>query len=350
MSPSTVRPDAAKLPVPPDERFWERYSPHHEAPLSGVGSFALHFLIAGFLLLAGYLGWLGLGGHSARPSFDVVRLDDSGGGGDPRGKDENPGNGAIGREEVAENARPADRDSKPADNPERPDLPPPVAGPQEAPQVSVNSDSKHFIQLGVRSAEELSKVRLDAGKWLRDGPRPAGVGKNGPGSLGGQGPSPGPGDGVGTKPGKGKLDRRTERMMRWTLRFQNRTGDEYVRQLAGLGAILAIPKNRDGTSYWVVRDLTHRPAKLLDEDVNALNRIFWHNTRPEDVAPVLRALGVSVGASRFVAFMPQELEEKLAQDELRYRGLSEDEILETQFDVKFKNGKYVAEVAEQRRK
>ena len=28
---------ATKKPlVPPDEKFWVRYSPHHEAPLSGV--------------------------------------------------------------------------------------------------------------------------------------------------------------------------------------------------------------------------------------------------------------------------------------------------------------------------
>src|SRR5258707_1002633 len=31
--------------VPPDEKFWKRYSPHHEAPLSGVSSLTLHILI-----------------------------------------------------------------------------------------------------------------------------------------------------------------------------------------------------------------------------------------------------------------------------------------------------------------
>src|SRR5215207_7430358 len=37
--------------VPPDERFWGRYSPHGEAPLSLAGSVAVHLLVGGGLLL-----------------------------------------------------------------------------------------------------------------------------------------------------------------------------------------------------------------------------------------------------------------------------------------------------------
>ncbi len=346
--PAAAKPAAAKPPVPPDEQFWERYSPHHEAPLSGVGSFALHFLIAGFLLLAGYLGWLGLGGHNTPPPVDVVRFE-GGGGGDPRGQGDGPGDGKVGHE-VVEDAKPADRDQKPADTPARPELKDPVPMTQEPPQVAANTDPERFIKVGTDSAVALSNIGLDTKKMLRDGTTPAGAGKGGKGSGGGEGTGVGPGKGSGKGEGNLTRNQRERRMMRWTLRFQNRTGDEYVRQLAGLGAILGIPKDRAGTSYWVVRDLAHRPAKLLDEDVYALNRIFWNNTRPEDVSPVLQALGVNVRASHFVAFMPQELEEKLAEDELRFMGLSEDEIQETQFDVRFIRGKYVPVVVEQRRK
>ena len=45
----------APLPAPPEERFWKRYSPHHEFPLSAVGSFALHFLGGGGLIVAALL-------------------------------------------------------------------------------------------------------------------------------------------------------------------------------------------------------------------------------------------------------------------------------------------------------
>src|SRR5690349_17229204 len=43
------------LPVLPEERFWKRYSPHHEFPLSAVGSFALHFVGGGGLIVAALL-------------------------------------------------------------------------------------------------------------------------------------------------------------------------------------------------------------------------------------------------------------------------------------------------------
>src|SRR4051812_18787282 len=47
--------------VPPDEQFWQRYSPHHEFPLSTVTSAALHILVIALLLIGGWLllklGW-----------------------------------------------------------------------------------------------------------------------------------------------------------------------------------------------------------------------------------------------------------------------------------------------------
>jgi len=42
--PTLDRPESDRLP--PEERFWQHYSPHHEAPLAGVGSFTLHGLAA----------------------------------------------------------------------------------------------------------------------------------------------------------------------------------------------------------------------------------------------------------------------------------------------------------------
>ena len=79
---SATRPDL----VPPDERFWQRYSPHAEFPLSGAGSLAIHILVFGLL---GLLAWLGavLFSHSSRSlPVEAVRLDLGGGGGNPRGQ------------------------------------------------------------------------------------------------------------------------------------------------------------------------------------------------------------------------------------------------------------------------
>ena len=113
---NNVAAPATKQRVPPEEQFWERYSPHHEAPLSGIGSFAVHFLIAGFLILAGYLGWLGLGSHRSSLPTDVVRFDPGeGGGGGSRSASGDAAGTPANSQEVADN------DSNAEPDPGRPD-------------------------------------------------------------------------------------------------------------------------------------------------------------------------------------------------------------------------------------
>src|SRR5438552_2825247 len=64
--PSMTRPDPRAavsalerspraVPPPPEERFWQRYSPHHELSLSGTASLVLHALVMGLLLTGGLL-------------------------------------------------------------------------------------------------------------------------------------------------------------------------------------------------------------------------------------------------------------------------------------------------------
>src|SRR5262245_56481899 len=75
----------------PDERFWIRYSPHHELPLSSVSSFGIHVVIIVLLVLVGWLavrlGW----NEKDRPlqveAVDIV----GGGGGNPDGFGKGPG-------------------------------------------------------------------------------------------------------------------------------------------------------------------------------------------------------------------------------------------------------------------
>src|SRR5438876_2516983 len=38
--------------LPPEERFWQRYSPHNEFPLSGIGAITIYVLL-GLLMVAG---------------------------------------------------------------------------------------------------------------------------------------------------------------------------------------------------------------------------------------------------------------------------------------------------------
>src|SRR5262249_55740028 len=77
---------------------------------------------------------------------------------------------------------------------------------------------------------------------LRDGLNP-GRGEGGRGSGGGSGTGTGTGTGGGTGAGRATLNQREKRMLRWHMRFTANSGPEYLNQLAGLGAILAIPIN-----------------------------------------------------------------------------------------------------------
>jgi hypothetical protein len=342
----------AKPRVPPEEQFWQHYSPHHEAPLSGIGSFAMHFLLIGFLVVAGYLGWLGLGNHRGALPNDVVRLDLGGGGGKTSGESASAGDGAT-NQEVADVSK-TDENLTPADSskPEHLDLKDPAVLAQSLPpEVASNESIKRFIKEGNENLESLAKLNRDIQSKLREGLKPAAEGNGGPGTGGGKGAGTGAGEGDARGDGSGKLSRREQRMLRWTMQFDTRSGMDYLRQLRGLGAILAIPKDRGGRDFWVIRDLTSRPPKLLDEDVSQIQRIFWIDDKPHSVASLVQALGLHQRPDRFVAFMPQELEEKLFEEELKYQKLSEEEIEETTFQVRVSSsGKYYPVVIAQRRR
>src|SRR5262249_49171120 len=48
-------PAAEQELLPPEERFWVKYSPNHELPVSSVSSIALHALVIGLLILIGFV-------------------------------------------------------------------------------------------------------------------------------------------------------------------------------------------------------------------------------------------------------------------------------------------------------
>jgi hypothetical protein len=177
--------------------------------------------------------------------------------------------------------------------------------------------------------------RLDKG--VRDAfPLRDAAGRQGSPDRGGSGPPGGQGVGPGSGGTRGKiLTEHDRRMLRWSIRFNTQNGADYLRQLKGLGAILAVPFS-DGPKpqYKVIRDLDQRPPRLLDEDLSRINRIYWNDDKPASVAGVMEALGLQVmHPSHFVALLPPQLEQKLFELELRFKGLREDEIHETMFEV-----------------
>ena len=61
-------------------------------------------------------------------------------------------------------------------------------------------------------------------------------------------------------------------------------------------------------------------------------------------------MGLNIHPTQFMAILPSQLEEDMRRKELAYKGLKDDEIQMTTFEVLNVGGKYVLEVSDQTRK
>ena len=312
------------LLVPPEERFWKRYSPNHELPLSSASSALMHLCA---------LGILALGTHSFANWPTPVPIDaiEIGGvGGRPDGA-EGPAAGQFPRNEdlqdVVNNAVPA---------PETP-----LRG-QDLKQIDktnekvIESPNPRFFDDKTAEANrrQLSKLGEHVRERLNDLQRSqASKGLGGTGQKGGKGPGDGTGNGPSVGPGSAIIDKRPERQKRWTMIFNIRDPQDYARQLSALGAYLAVPGSREG-EYLVIEDLSRRPVVARLRNVGDINRMFWIDEKPDAVGPLFRELGYEKIPSYFVAFFPVELEQELLRKELEYKNLPESRIEGTKFQIR----------------
>jgi hypothetical protein len=339
-APATVPGPAEKDLIPPDERFWVRYSPHHEFPLANVTSFVAHVLAFGLILVLA--AWIGTGRNHQVP-VEAVRLGltNPGGGGKKHGTGDGPGGAAPQVEAAANQENPS---PEPADDRRRPDLEA-VRSPEFT--QNLDPDAKRFFDRPnpTPSMGAFARLNENVRASFRPGPAPKGRGGSGSGGGQGDGTGTGTGSGSGEGTGRGNLTQREKRMLRWTMLFNTNNGPDYLRQLHGLGAILAIPvKENPEPEYQIVRDLTRTPAQLISEDVTKIQRIYWVDNKAESVRDVMAALGLSIRPSHFVAFMTPQIEDKLFELERKHaRGRPEDQINETRFRVRQLGGRYEPE-------
>jgi hypothetical protein len=320
---STKEKEPALL-VPPEERFWKRYSPNHEFPLSSASSALMHLCA---------LGILALGAHSfanwATPvPIDAIEI--GGGGGRPDGV-EGPAAGQFPRKEdlqdVQNNAAPAlkaplhGQDLKQIDKPNEKVIEPPDQ--RFFDEKTAEANWKQLSMLGERVRDRLNALQhMQASKGL-----------SGTGQKGGKGLGDGTGNGPSVGPGSAIIDKRPERQKRWTMIFNIRDPQDYARQLSALGAYLAVPTSRED-EYLVIEDLSRRPVIARLRSVSDINRMFWIDEKPDAVGPLLRELGYEKIPSYFVAFFPVELEQELLRKELEYKNLPESRIEGTKFRIR----------------
>ncbi len=305
----------------PEVKFWKRYSPHYELPLSSALSILLHTLLVGLLLLVGIL--VVRSRDTAPLETGILAIGDG------------PGDGGEGG---AGGAVPQRREAGRGMNPAAIEPGAPInsgkalEAPQPKPiQLPKDDSGQRIIGEAERAVGHLTKKTQELRERLLN---QRGV----PGS-------PGPPGGGAKGPSTGRMDSRTRHMDRWVLTFETRDGFDYLRQLETLGAILAVPL--EGDRFLVIRNLKHRPARGEIENAAAIQRIFWIDDKPESVRSLARALQLERVPGHIVAFFPDALEEELLRKELAFRNRREEEIRKTYFRLERHGGRFEPVVVDQ---
>src|SRR5262245_50646155 len=205
-------PAAGQSPVPPNEQFWQRYSPHYEFPLSSITSFALHVVA---LTLVFFLGKYLLDKLSkpnaplSEISVEVV----GGGGGNPEGVGPGPGGELKDQPPPEEIGDRQPREPSPVPDPKRANLDAPVPPLLALPETKDES-ARDLIQRAGDAGRKQAKVSKEINERQR---HRNGDGQGGPGSGGGK--DRGRDTGVGNDTGPGTGNKRYERTLRWVMVF-----------------------------------------------------------------------------------------------------------------------------------
>jgi hypothetical protein len=333
--PDQPRQNPNKRPKRPknEDRFWRYYSRNHELPLSVVSSIFLHVVGYGAigLILTGALMAL-FGIHDGPLPVESIVI--AGGSGVEEGVGTGPADGALpsGPESIREGTQPTKTDLAQ----QTPAKPPPLLDPTQFKDPARPIEQEPVGGMPAAGVDQRARDRI------RD--IIAGKGKGGHGSGGGEGRGRGPGIGNDFGPGvsSGVLTQRQKRRDRWALSFNTRDGEDYLRQLNGLGAILAVP---DATGQHIVyRDLFNRPVQGKYEDLSTFNQMYWWDEKPQSVRRLALALGLTEVPDRVIAFFPLELEKTLREREQRRYSGNEDDIRETVFRIVRRGSRYEPEV------
>ena len=316
--------------TPPEDAFWQVYSPNYELPIASLISILAHVLLvagAGAILLLAF--------HSGTDKTSVpISLVE--GGFDDAG-DGSPGSGGIADPLARGDQAPSQQDF--AALPLPTDLP--TIKDEVAKQIALE-DPAASIRLSDEKAAELAL--LD--KAIRDK-------LLGAGQRQGSGTGVGSGDSgqSGTGPGGYGADSTRARGLRWVIRFRTSSGRDYLAQLRSLGAILVVPTPPDFKNrMYIFRDLNNPvPGTVMTpEDWDTLaNQIRFCDFKQESGRQISEAIGLPFTAPYFWAFFPKGLENDLARMETSYQNRRAEDIEETVFQAVQRAGRFELVVARQ---
>jgi hypothetical protein len=338
--------------LPPEEKFWERYSPHHELPLAGVTSFFIHGLVIGIMVLAAFWYLFQRDSESNKPpSMDMVQV--AGGGDAFEGKGGEPG--LPGDNQVPTEFVPSPmtnvKETLPDSDTNLKDVPPMVL---DIPEVS-HPDAKQDVE------SVLAKMEKEAGEQAAKKNTPAqqprkAAGSGNPkgiGAKGGSGGGPGGGNkgsGLGAGGPGGPKTKAEIYAARWQFNLSG-LGKDHVAKYLAMGVKVGVLAS-DG-KYLFIEDLHRRPVVLAPGVLpSAKNVVMWGNNLRESVERLADELKLPfvpstayahVNLPAVVIFLPKEREQNLADEEMRYAqkmGRRPEQILATLFDFRLRDGHY----------
>jgi hypothetical protein len=262
------------------------------------------------------VGWMALVYASSQayasrvtPPMQIIEVT-GGGGGSPEGTP-----GSTEKIDVAG----ADAASMASNNEE-------VAGDFEEP--SVQEAPGAMLEAVTEAGQNLAEVDLGAvmpsGGPVASGKRSSKLGSGGPG--------------LGSGPGDGGVSRE----QRWSIIYgRDQSPDEYARQLDALGVEMAVVSGPDQLQY--IRNFSKDEPDKRYGTGRGDDRLYflWEKgaRKASDIA-LLKKAGVDVGDGVVLQFYKKEIEERLAQLEMRYKGRSPGEIRVTRFSVVPKGSTY----------
>jgi hypothetical protein len=317
--------------APPEEQFWEKFSPHYEFPLSSVGSVAMH--IGALLVFLGALWLLARMTTSDRPSVKMSVVSVMGDGDAAEGSGSGGGSPQenVNPFEVPTNPnrKIPDKDLDPITKDNLKDFLPKVDSTTDAPRVE-----------DLKLPQQLDKLNDELRKKLLDGMN----GKKGKGPGDGTGASGVPGAGSGTS---GDPTASANRGVRWELIFKTENGRDYVNQLAAMEAMLVIPQPADWKTHKAYKNLGQGRATVEAFNVDSMPGLYFIDDSPESAGKVAQALGLDFSPPMFIAFFPKHIEDELAKQERNHRGRKEGEIFKTVFKILIVDGKPAIRVTDQ---
>ncbi|WP_020474133.1 hypothetical protein [Zavarzinella formosa] len=331
----TKTPSPVPTPLaPPDEQFWEKYSPHYEFPLSSIGSIALH--VAGLMI---FLGALYMLSKMTLPGTEPVPMREMMVSSEGDGKEDGaPGSGGGAPIEDINHERPMDPTrvipDKTLDNvrAEIKDFVPNIPQDKDSPKIEDLPSFKKFAQLN----EDLRKALMQ-GKG----------GSKGAGPESGRAATENPEVGAGGNKINGDPTSSINRAVRWELTYKTESGQDYVKQLAAMKATLVIPQPPDFQKTLAYKNIDQPRPVGEPINVDQIKGLYFVDDSADSASKVARTLGLNFDPPHFVAFFPKDVEEELAAKERNYRGRKEDQIFSTKFKILIRDGKYTIQVLDQ---